>query len=292
MKSFKTISSISPGFAACFFYQGNKQRMICATLSILCACFSSFQPAFSQMSKQVLQPFPLYAVRLLDGPFKDAQQTDLSYIMLLDPDRLLAPFMKEAGISWKAAAYGNWESSGLDGHTGGHYLSALANMYAATGNQNVLQRLNYMVLMLDSCQRANGNGYIGGIPGGRAMWAEVKNGNFNAAGNSFKKKWVPFYNIHKTYAGLLDAYRIGGISNARQMVVEFADWCINLTSGLSDAQVQSLLQTEHGGMNESFADVFALTGDKKYLQLARRFSQRSLLDNLLQRVDRSSIIIH
>src|ERR1041385_1360233 len=96
-------------------------------LLISITCFS--QPGLSA--------FPLSSVELLNSPFKEAQQTDLQYLLQLDPDRLLAPFLKEAGIPPIKENYGNWESIGLDGHTGGHYLSALANMYAATGNKEV-----------------------------------------------------------------------------------------------------------------------------------------------------------
>jgi DUF1680 family protein len=87
--------------------------------------------------------FPLADVRLAAGPFLDAQNTNYNYLMSLDPDRLLAPFRREAGLPLRQSGYGNWESSGLDGHMGGHYLSAMALMYAATGDAEVLRRLNY-----------------------------------------------------------------------------------------------------------------------------------------------------
>lgn len=96
--------------------------------------------AFAQ--KAELQNFPLSLVRLLNSPFKQAQESDLKYMMSLDPDRLLSPYLREAGIEPKAKSYGNWENTGLDGHIGGHYLSALSNMYAATGDKQVLERLN------------------------------------------------------------------------------------------------------------------------------------------------------
>src|SRR5690606_23903617 len=105
---------------------------------------------FSQT--QALKSFPLSSVRLLDSPFLKAQSTDLDYIMEMDQDRLLAPFMVEAGLEPKAPKYGNWENTGLDGHIGGHYLSALSMMYASTGDKEVLERLNYMIDILAECQ--------------------------------------------------------------------------------------------------------------------------------------------
>ena len=111
-------------------------------------------PALAQM-----QSFPLQDVRLTDRVFKNAQAIDLNYILALNPDKLLAPYLIDAGLPVKAPRYGNWESSGLDGHTGGHYLSALAMMYASTGNDELKKRLTYMVSELAHCQTKNGNGY-------------------------------------------------------------------------------------------------------------------------------------
>lgn len=232
-----------------------------------------------------LQNFPLSSVRLLESPFKQAQETDLKYILALDPDRLLAPFLREAGIEPKAKNYGNWEGTGLDGHIGGHYISALSNMYAATGNAEVKKRLDYMIDWIAKCQQQNGDGYVGGIPGGKAVWQDIAKGKIDAGGFSLNGKWVPLYNIHKLYAGLVDAYVLTGHTKAKDVLIKLSDWCLNLTAGLSDEQVQRMLRSEHGGMNEVFADVAAITGEKKYLKLAERFSHRFILNPLLQHKD-------
>src|SRR5688572_13747237 len=107
---------------------------IIRTFLLLLLVFSGY----SQV--KTLQNFPLSSVRLLESPFKHAQETDLKYILALDPDRLLAPFLRESGFQPKASTYGDWEGTGLDGHIGGHYLAALSEMYAATGNQDVKER--------------------------------------------------------------------------------------------------------------------------------------------------------
>jgi DUF1680 family protein len=239
---------------------------------------------FSQSSGLVA--FPLSSIRLLDGPFKEAQQTDKHYMLALDPDRLLAPYLREAGLPAKAASYGNWENSGLDGHIGGHYLTALSLMYASTGEEQVKQRLDYMIDQLEQCQQANGDGYIGGIPGGKAMWAAVAAGKIDAGAFSLNGKWVPLYNIHKLYAGFYDAWTIAGNQKAKTLLLKLCDWCVKLTANLSDEQVQQMLRSEHGGLNEVFADVAAATGDQRYLTLARRFSDRRILDPLLLQQDK------
>ncbi len=232
-----------------------------------------------------LQPFNLKEVRLLDGPFKQAQETDKKYMLSLNADRLLAPYLREAGLKPKAASYGNWENTGLDGHIGGHYLSALALMYASTGDAKVKDRMDYMIAELDKCQLKNGDGYLAGIPGGKEIWKEIKAGNIKSSSFSLNGKWVPLYNIHKIYAGLYDAYAVAGNAKAKQMLIKLTDWCVDLVSSLSDQQVQELLKSEHGGLNETFAHVYAITGNPKYLQLAKRFSDQSILNPLLKNTD-------
>lgn len=243
-------------------------------------------PAFGFAQQSKLKAFPLAAVELKDSPFRQAQQKDMEYMLALDPDRLLVPYLREAGIQTKAESYGNWENTGLDGHTGGHYLTALSLMYAATGNQQMLQRLNYMIDQLEACQQKNGNGYIGGVPGGEVMWQDIAKGNINAENFSLNGKWVPWYNIHKLYAGLRDAYLYTGNEKAKGMLIKLSDWSLDLIANLTDAQVQDMLRSEHGGMNEVFADVAEITNDKKYLELARKFSHRAILDPLLAGKDK------
>jgi len=230
--------------------------------------------------------FPLHQVRLLDGPFAAAQDRDIEYLLALDPDRLAAPYLAEAGLPRTAENYGNWESSGLDGHIGGHYLSALSLAWAATYRKAVADRLDYMLRELQRAQQANGNGYLGGIPGGKAIWAQVAAGDIRAEPFGLNGAWVPWYNLHKVFAGLRDAWLYAGSEPARDMLVGLADWTGRLVADLDDGQLQAMLRAEHGGMNEVLADVAAITGEPRYLDLARRFSHRDLLGPLIDGDDR------
>ena len=255
------------------------------TTSFILALIISISIGKAQTNHQVSY-FSLQDVKLLDSPFLQAQQTDLHYILALDPDRLSAPFLREAGLTPKAPSYTNWENTGLDGHIGGHYLSALSMMYASTGDTVIYNRLNYMLNELHRAQQAVGTGFIGGTPGSLQLWKEIKAGDIRAGGFSLNGKWVPLYNIHKTYAGLRDAYLYAHSDLARQMLIDLTDWMIDITSGLSDNQMQDMLRSEHGGLNETFADVAEITGDKKYLELARRFSHKVILDPLIKNEDK------
>lgn len=247
------------------------------------AALLSFIPM--NKSTAATELFPLRNVRLLDGPFRQAERLNAEYLFSHDPDRLLAPARREAGLPPKADPYDNWESMGLDGHSAGHYLSALAQLFAATGDAEAKRRLDYMVDELAEIQRANGDGYVGGVPRSKEIWDAVRRAEFDASGFSLRGSWVPWYNLHKTFAGLRDAYLIAGSEKARDVLIGFADWADDVTGQLDDEQMQRMLRTEHGGMNEVLADVAAITGNDKYLRLAERFSHRALLDPLLQQRD-------
>ena len=229
--------------------------------------------------------FPLGDITLLDSPLKRARDLNIKTLLQYDCDRLLAPYLKEAGLTPKGKSYPNWD--GLDGHVGGHYLTAMA-INAATGDKECQKRMDYFISELQACADANaknhpawGKGYVGGVPGSDRVWGNFKKGDFSA----YYGSWVPFYNIHKMFAGLRDAWLYCGNEQARLLFLSFCDWAIDLTAGLSDTQMEHLLDTEHGGMNEVLADAYAITGEQKYLHAARRFSHRRLLNPLMQRRD-------
>ncbi len=243
----------------------------------LCA----FLMSFGSFAQEKLYPneFPIGDVVLLDGPFKHARDLNIQVLLEYDVDRLIAPFRKEAGLPEKAKLYANWE--GLDGHVGGHYLSALAINYAATGNAECKKRMDYMLSELKLCLAANnknnpewGRGYLGGVPNSEKIWSTFQKGDFAA----YRSAWVPWYNVHKLYSGLRDAWLYAGNEDAKDLFLKFCDWGINITSSLTEAQMQTMLDTEHGGMNEIYADAYQMTRDEKYLTVAKRFSHRMLLD--------------
>lgn len=122
---------------------------------------------------------------------------------------------------------------------------------------------------------------MGDVPSSSNIWSNFKTGNFSA----FNAAWVPWYNVHKTYTGLRDAWSYGGTETAKTMFLAFCDWGINITSALTDTQMETMLSIEHGGMNEIFADAYQMTGLTKYLTAARRFSHKVLLNSMAINVD-------
>ncbi|WP_035841547.1 glycoside hydrolase family 127 protein [Kitasatospora azatica] len=225
------------------------------------------------------------AVRLLPGPFLDAQATALEYLLSLDPDRLLAPLRREAGLPPVAESYGNWESSGLDGHTVGHALSGAALMSAVTGDPRPRAMVDRLVQGVVECQDALGTGYVGGIPGGVQLWERVAAGQVERDSFELGGAWVPWYNLHKLFAGLLDAHRHTGSSSALSAVCRLADWWDRVAAGMDDDTHEAMLRTEFGGMCEVLADLADVTGTDRYAVLARRFLDQSLLGPLREHRD-------
>jgi uncharacterized protein len=260
----------------------NRLFLTCSVLYL----FSGVSACTSEVhDNSGVQPFPLSSVMITGGPFLHASRLNETYVLAHDPDRLLAPFLIDAGLEPKAERYGNWENSGLDGHTAGHVLSALSMITAGSGNEQASEMLVYMIDQLAQCQAANGNGYVGGIPGGQEIWREIASGTINANSFSLNGKWVPWYNIHKLYAGLRDAWLYTGNEQALKILTRLSDWAGEVVSNLTDDQIQEMLIAEHGGMNEVFADVHKITGNERYARLARQFSHREILDPLLQGTD-------
>ena len=230
--------------------------------------------------KQRASAFRLADVRLLEGPFRRAQRLDASYLLRLEPDRLLHNFRVNAGLRPKAPVYGGWESQEpwveirCHGHTLGHYLTACALMFAATGDGRFKRRTDYVVAELRECQKASGSGLVCAFPDGeKPLRAVVDTKRFVG---------VPWYTMHKVFAGLRDAHLYTDSRPALEALLKLSDWAVAFTRDISDEQFQHMLGTEHGGMNEVLADVYALTGEKRFLTLAERFCHRALLTPLSQ----------
>src|SRR5215831_14969007 len=214
----------------------------------------------------VARPLPLAAVRLTGGPLKHAQDLDAEYLLKLEPDRMMAYYRKRAGLEPKAEGYGGWDgdSRNLTGHIAGHYLSGVSLMYAATGDQRFKERADYIVREMKEVQNKQGDGYLGALANGKEQFIEVSKGNIRSSGFDLNGLWSPWYVLHKTYAGLRDAYRYAGSRAALEVEIKFAAWAEGILSKLDDAQLQKMLNTEFGGMNEVMADLYADTGDKRW----------------------------
>ncbi|WP_254895057.1 beta-L-arabinofuranosidase domain-containing protein [Novosphingobium sp. B1] len=239
------------------------------------------KPALAGHSR--LSAFDMSDITLLESPFLHAQRMTEAYLLRLSPDRMLHNFRKNAGLQPKAPVYGGWESEPLwedincHGHTLGHYLSACAMAFRATGHAEYRTRVDYIATELAACQKAAGSGLVCAFPKGAALVMAHLRGEPITG--------VPWYTLHKVYAGLRDGAELAGSSKARQVLLVLADWGVVATRDLSDEAFEAMLETEHGGMNEIYADLYAMTGNAEYRTLAERFSHKAILRPLARERD-------
>ena len=222
-------------------------------------------------------------VRLIDGIFKDSQEKGKDYLLYLDVDRLIAPCYEAAGRIPKKPRYGGWESMAISGHSLGHYLSALSAMYVADKDEELKKRLDYIVSELAYIQSLDKSGYVSGFK--RGCFDKVFSGNFNVTRFELGDSWVPWYSIHKIYAGLIDAYTLTGNKQALDVVIKMANWAKNGTDNLNEQQFDRMLYCEHGGMCEVMANLYKITNNKDYLDLALRFYHKEIIDSLIKKHD-------
>jgi len=246
------------------------------------------------------RPLPLSDVRLTGGPLKHAQELDANYLLELNPDQIMYYLREDTGLKPKAShGDGGWDGPGrnLTGHIAGHYLSSVSYMFAATGDPRFKQRADYMVEQLKEVQDAQGNGYIGALKGteriggtnqlvdGKTLFQQLAHGEIRSGGFDLNGMWSPWYVQHKIFAGLRDAYHYTGNRTALNVEIKFAGWAGSIVTNLTDAQDQRMLNTEFGGMNEVFADLYADTEDKQWLALSDKFEHKSFVDPLAQHED-------
>src|SRR5690349_22461278 len=224
---------------------------------VLCLWSAANCQAVRNSIPDVARPLPLSSVRITGGPLKHAQDLDRAYLLKLEPDRMMAYYRKRADLEPKAPGYPGWDGDGrnLTGHIAGHYLSAVSLMYAATGDARFKDRADYLVRELAAVQAKQGDGYLVALEGGREAFAALAKGEIRSAAFDLNGLWSPWYTLHKTYAGLRDAYRHAGNRMALEVETKFAAWADGILSRLSDEQLQHMMNTEFGGMNEVLVDL-------------------------------------
>lgn len=225
-----------------------------------------------------VRPFPMKQVRLGQGPCTAAMEADRKYLHSLPPDRLLHTFRINAKIASSAQPLGGWEAPDceLRGHyAGGHYLSAVALMYASTGDDGLKKNGDTVVAELANCQKGlNDGGYLSAFP--VEFFDRLRNR---------ERVWAPFYTIHKIMAGLLDMYLYTGNEQALEVLEKMAGWTAGYTGSFSYDHMQRILGTEYGGMSETLSNLYAVTGKPYYLHVAQRFDKKWFFDPLASHRD-------
>ncbi|NLR38022.1 beta-L-arabinofuranosidase domain-containing protein [Novosphingobium sp. ERW19] len=275
-----TVTALDLGATRRSFLQGASAL---ALFSHNVSAFAAEAAPAPAQAKDRAQPFDMSDITLAESPFLHAQRMTEAYLLRLSPDRMLHNFRRNAGLEPRAPVYGGWESEktwediNCHGHTLGHYLSACALAWRATGKAEYRTRIEYVASELAECQKASGSGLVCAFPKGAALVAAHLRGE--------KITGVPWYTLHKIYAGLRDAAELADSARARDVLLRLADWGVIATRDLSDEAFEAMLETEHGGMNEVYADLFTMTGKAEYRTLAERFSHKAILRPLAERRD-------
>lgn len=202
------------------------------------------------------------------------------YLLELENDNLLISYMLEAGIYKTAETpkgiHGGWESPlcELRGHFLGHWLSAAAMHYEATGNEVVKAKADEIIEVLAKCQEENGGRWVASIP----------EKYLYRIGNK-KPVWAPQYTIHKTFMGLLDMYELAGNEQALEIAIRFGEWFYDWSGRYNTEQFQRILDVETGGMLEIWAILYRLTQKNIFRELMDRYYRNSLFDGLLEGKD-------
>lgn len=266
---------------------------ILAASFLLCAGGLQAQSVYpgqhaGKMAKETVAPlraesFDLSDVRLLPGRFRENMQRDSAWMVSLDVDRLLHSFRTNAGVwAGREGGYmtvkklGGWESLDceLRGHTTGHLLSAYALMYAATGSEVFKQKGDSLVSGLAEVQQALGNGYLSAFP------EELINRNIRG-----KSVWAPWYTLHKLFSGLTDQYLYAGNTQALEVAAKMGDWAYAKLKPLDEETRRLMIRNEFGGINESFYNLYAVTGKEEYRWLAGYFYHNDVIDPLKEEHD-------
>ncbi|WP_260928113.1 glycoside hydrolase family 127 protein [Novosphingobium sp. 9] len=266
-----------------------------ATMALLIHAGDAFAlEALSRLPAKA-EPLPLDAVRLRPSPFATAVETNLKYLLSLEPDRLLHNYRTNAGLEAKGKVYGGWESDTIAGHSLGHYLSALALTHAQTGDAECRTRVAYIISELAECQKAEGDGYVAGftrkrkdgtVVDGKEIFPEIMAGDIRSGGFDLNGCWVPYYNWHKLFNGLFDAQTYCGFDTVMPIAIGLAGYIDKVFAALNDEQVEKMLSCEYGGLNESIAELYARTNDARWLKLANRIYDHRVLDPLKAQEDK------
>ncbi|MCX7429007.1 MAG: glycoside hydrolase family 127 protein [Planctomycetia bacterium] len=244
-------------------------------MSVVSAVAGVWPSGREKVSLEAL-PFDLRDVRLLDGPFRENLERDRKYLHDLEADRLLYYFRETAGLAAPGEPMGGWEQSEVRGHTMGHFLSAMAMMVAATSDDALKAKADRIVAELARCQKAHTDGYLSAFPKSHIDRVIAR-----------EPVWAPWYVLHKILAGLIDVHVYCDNPQALEVAQGLSGWMEKRLAAVDRDAMQRMLDvTEQGGMNEALANLYGLTGDRRWWNLSLRFVEDHYVQPLSRGEDR------
>lgn len=221
-----------------------------------------------------LEEFSMKNVTLLDSYELNAFKKEVDYLKSLDANRLMRGFGDISGRKINAQKYGGWETSAIQGHTLGHYLTAVSQAFVSSGDKELKKITDYMISVLGDCQLKNG--YLHAIP--ESHFDQIENGNTSGT-------WVPWYSMHKILAGLIDVYTFTGNKDALKIASKLGDWVYSHTSKWTEETQKTVLNVEYGGMNDCLYNLYKYTKSENHLSAAHSFDEMSLFQPLFEGKD-------
>lgn len=211
-------------------------------------------PAFGQggpgAGKEVVREFSYGAVRLTGGKLKQQFDHVHAHYLSLSTERLLKVFRQKVGLPAPGAEMGGWyDANGfVPGLTLGQYISGLARLGAATGDQACHDKARALVAGFGEFLARTDNPYAG--PNAEKMW--------------------PAYVMDKYVVGLVDAFRLSGVAQARQLLSEVIAKCRPFISPVSKDRIgkKDPPYDETYVLSENLFAAGEVTGDRQYYDLA------------------------
>ncbi len=249
------------------------KKLLAVIMSILLIFpFSENKDLFNVKLETLTEPleeFSMENVTLLDSYEQNAFEKEVEYLKSLDADRLMRGFGDISGRKINAEKYGGWETSAIQGHTLGHYLTAVSQAYATSKDKDLKKITDYMISVLDDCQLKNG--YLHAIP--ESHYEQIENGNTSGT-------WVPWYSMHKILAGLIDVYTFTGNEKALEIASKLGEWVYSHTSNWTEETQKTVLNVEYGGMNDCLYNLYKYTKNENHLSAAHSFDEMTLFEPL------------
>ena len=204
--------------------------------------------------RRKLREFAYGDVKLTAGPIGEMYRRMHAHFVSLDEDRLLKVYRQRAGLPAPGRDMGGWyDADGfVPGHLIGQFISGLSRIHAHTGDAQAAEKARRLVRGYGAAMEKDGYPYA-----------------------SPKAQTWACYILDKYEVGLIDAANLAGIEEARGLLprviagAQATGWIPDRT--FDRIGVKNPPYDEPYVLPENLFETHALTGDKRFLDLAKLY---------------------